>query len=581
MGRININSRYPAVFSNASDSSRVLEETELDYLRKSGLDEHNYVSVTDSSISVDIDFSPFSPYVDTLEIVCPTHANESNVAFYKSTDGSSFTQSTPVVSSYKITGTKTSSSGSINSSNHSDSFCPVNRKLYRIISGSSTLYIYNVDTNAWSTASLGFTPQDGLVISASTKNTYAYIIPGNGTSNFYELNLTTNAITAKTPTPITIAHDATVSVNLEYCSSVNRLYFTKSNTTTMYMYDIITDSWTTIGSVPLQIHHCIVYVSDLNSLLFFPGYNSSTNVTAVYIMSLPGNVWRTLYSEYTLYSIWNSADLVNFKAVYSEIHKLIFIHATPASGNVRVLCVDPFLDKFLNYKTAVYDTAYNAGGVNLAYSRSINYDSVTGNLYLSTIGNNNLYVYMPEFSTLFTYYAAISSTVKKLRVVASSGSIHGIRAIGNNSNVDAGQAVTYNYTRLGTVGQAVGFSIANSGTGTASGIVSFIEADGSEGSRNAEISIDGDNWISHCVYNSLSSFSCSAYNSNYDTTNCGLYCTLSNGGVSATAGFSPATVSGSDIIPVSGSYTVYCRSRIPTGKPNIDKTFTIGSELLF
>lgn len=179
--------------------------------------------------------------------------------------------------------------------------------------GTRTLYKYSISTNTWTTQSNpGASPPDTFGNSMGATVVYdgqgnLYIARGNNTMSFYRYNISSNTWTIINSVP-GFVYDGSAAVY-----DNGKIYMTTSNTTTdFFIYDTFSDTWSVGNPVPSKIYAGgamtkgpgnTIYGTQGNYTFTFWKYNLPTNITAY-------KANGTFYSPtYDLGTVYNWAGL--------------------------------------------------------------------------------------------------------------------------------------------------------------------------------------------------------------------------------------------------------------------------------
>jgi len=542
----------------------------------------NYATIS-SATTIDIDLGK-SCFFDKVSLRCLSSTAPTGLTFSVSNNGVSYTTVSSMSSSYKMT--TYSASPTWASTTGGQCFSAYDGKMYMIrysasqqTSSNNKVHIYNPSNNSWSNFStLPISIGGACALVTHPTSNLAYFEAGNNSSNFYQVNLSTQVITPKTPMPYAsyaISDNGATNV-FTYDTVRDRIYFYQYGANAakdcFVVYDVNKNSWTTL-TLPSTGYSWVVYHEKLDKVII--GSISSGNVYQYDPFKNSLSFLETLTNPNG-----NFNQMRHATAVYSRKHELIFIPTTTcqtANQPIMISAYDPTHTKFSGWKTVIYDTGFSPNPNFLADSQVLSYDAANDTFYTGHQNISNAKFSFKDVD-LFSHYGNVSGgPYRYVRVSLSAGTIAELGVYANSSSISMLDSSSYTLNNYGKTGDQASYSFVNN-VGTATDIVLSIEPDGSEGSRCTEISIDGSNWVSHCVSNDLASSLCLARNLNYRTSNCGFGCTIENGGGAAEDGFSPGNV---NYGPTASGITSVFKTRTvtPEGYTNIDRTFKIGVEI--
>ena len=277
---------------------------------------------------------------------------------------------------------------------------------------------------------------------------------------------------------------------------------------------------------------------------------------------------------------------------------LAYMSNTGLEG-VRFRNVDSILDmKFSNFygptssdSLSSEKNLFDVGGPPIGLEGNIIYSPATQKYYKIgwSDGNGSAQVFVSlDSDYLVTMKRSLIEDVRYIKIENTSSTTwpviwESITVIEDDNNVRYGPGpfvlrkdVEFAINQAGTPEP---IEVFNDHSLTTTSGISFLEPDGSEGSRYYQIgATSSGTFISHCVFNDLDTFECTASNTNYNTESCGIVCTSGTGGGGATGEYTTDFIEVGSIIS-SGTQTFYTRSFLPSGTLGENRKFFITTEL--
>lgn len=451
--------------------------------------------------------------------------------------------------------------------NQSQDFCPFNSLHYRVLYNESVVRKYEASTNTWSTNSLGFTTGQGLVIQASTLEPKLWVIPGNGTSNFYEIDVSGSyTITPKTPCPAVTDNSLNCVNRAAFDERRNRVYFGFSlNHNRLWMYDVANETWHSL-STPVYAGFCMAYADNVDRLCWITAGGS------YYTMNPYDFTWTSMGTVWTQDSLHNKPNM----RYHHGLEYLIADYSGGGTNNSRKIgFIDPAQEKFTGLYNFVNDSVLNESTASTATGRVLSIDEDRGEVLTSTRNDTNI-VNILDSDLLRGYHnSTISDAVKYkgMRLeITGPFTLSQVKAYAVSDNIAliTNEESEYAKGSWGDTGAAETYQVQNTNSQDALSATAFILADGSEGSRYMQLSDDQITWTSNCYYNDLDNGECTVGNSNYNTSGCQTSCPA----------YAPDWVS-LGAVTASGSKNVYARSKFPVSMERKLQQFSIGVEMVF
>lgn len=503
------------------------------------------------------------------------------------------------------------------------------RAIYVLGNTIDTIHKYSITGNEWTTANTGIAAISGSptfrsAFDAESNTIYSY---GNG-KQFYYYNITLGSGGQLPDAPYALGSFTGMTCGSGKVWATQTTSYISGNqgnetyNSLLYLilqYDIYTRTWEEIPVVPCSTltewpagPTQPLYIKDESiasgsyGLYFYgigPTYPCLYYVRPYNYIGLYGNFFA--YSGFGSSNGWGTFNNIKFPAIsaaspsqryslaYDPDKKRIYtLGSTITSGRKR------YFDMFYDFsRQNLY--AYPGASVTSYGGDTYQFGGTTGTTYMvyvpeirklyrlgSADGSENSTTFMSYDTDVFNEikatlldgdrYIKVENTssyswpfiVRHMQVVADTTDIQFKKDFTQVFGVDA------DFT-LGAAGNDTSFEIYNpSGSVMTSG-TAYIEPDGTEGSRYLQMALTSSGtWVTHCDYNDLPSFQCTASNSNYNTTRCGRACTSGTGSF----GYTRSVVSVPDV-PSSGTQALYVRSYMPDTANESDRLARIIVEL--
>lgn len=393
----------------------------------------------------------------------------------------------------------------------------------------------------------------GSVVVYARGTRYLYVLRGEDTSNFFRYDIDEDSWQAMASYPLSgsdAVKDGCTGIYVDYD---NKIYFTVGSTKNKWVrYSIAGNSWATI------------------------------NPDGVFIGGIPmgGNTYTPICYDSKRNLLWTTGD--NYFRV-SQCYNLEeqSWNGWPHSGRTDGI----FMYMLGDRRTRTLNQFSSTGSQRLFMNNwtDIVYVPTEDRMYAhgdtiktDTLPRANVLRSTGPMNEMFSIKYFVNKPVKFLRIRPSSSSVWSCPIRIKTMRITSTNQEVYDLDAhvplVGEPGEPVSFDINNQLHVPATSAFSYIQADGSEGSRYYQIATtSGGTYKSHCVYNDLPNFQCTASNSNYDTAMCGRRCTQANGGGGASAGYETDQVSMSfspALMPASGT-TWYLRSYLADTKREI------------
>jgi hypothetical protein len=492
------------------------------------------------------------------------------------------------------------------------------------LAGNDSLHKYNIIEDSWELVKsdsrfLGASPFSGY----DSKNRVLYVLDSN-TLSFKSYHLENDAFIdlPKAPFSLNEKSSSTFAQNSFYYIAppnfVTEAIDALNLQTSLVQYNVITGRWyihavrnftgaslarslLSLEGVTDSVELLKGYFGSNDDFVLVPGVSSNILVTSINLDTGfstnrgTGNTFNGLD-----YFYWNESESSsNLLAV--DIDKGFLLSYLSSSGvqPFRLRSVDAILDLNLSnfYGPPSFDSSsaekniFKLDGPPLGTAGNVIYSPATQRYY--KIGTSDAGGSSTDFVTLDSDYlvtlkASLIEDVRYIKIENNTSTVwpmvwESITVIEEDDSIRYGEGPfvlreDVSFT-LDSPGPSKSVTVFNNHENITTSGISFIEPDGSEGSRYYQIGTSSSGTFSgHCIYNDLNGFVCTANNDNYNTDSCGILCSSGTGGPGALDGYLRDFIE-IGAISSSGTGGFFVRSFLPSGTLGNDRKFFVHTEL--